>query len=85
MIPPFLIVIETGRIPIVVPLILLWPLMVVALVVATAVLPLVRLQNTRPAQRAVLPLATWRALAAMRGLRVDVRPTDGKRVYIWCW
>jgi len=85
MIPPMLIVVGVAGKPIPLPVVLLWPLLPVALVLATGILPMVGLQGTTPRQRAALPLAAWRLLAAARGLRIDVRSADGTRVYVRCW
>jgi hypothetical protein len=85
MIPPALIVVGVAGKPIPLPVLLLWPLLPIALVLATVILPMIRLEGTTARQRAVLPLVAWRLLAAARGLRIDIRCADGTRVYVRCW
>ncbi len=77
--PPALIIVGLGGKPIPVPLLLLWPLLLVALALAVTIVPLMRLEGTTPRERLALPLQAWRVLAATRGLRVNGRTADGER------
>ncbi len=85
MIPPVLVTVKVNRVFIPVPLLLLWPLLAAALVIAQVVLPFVPVGHTTPGQRALMPLAAVRLLGALRGLRVDVNAHDGTGVHIRCW
>jgi hypothetical protein len=85
MMPPLFIYVRIGRVPLPLPALLLWPLLLALLVLSTLVLPFVPLRGTTAEARARLPLALWRTLAALRGLQVDVRPAHRDRVKIVFW
>ena len=85
MIPPLFLYARVGRFHLPLPVLLLWPLLLVLLLLSTLVLPFVPLRGTTAGARARLPLAAWRMLAALRGLRVDVRPAGGGRVKVVFW
>ena len=89
MIPPVLIMVRGpwrflgGLVP--VPLVLLWPFLLVAFVVAVALLPFIRIKHTTASQRLLMPWAAFRLLGALRGLTVDVQAKDGTVVQVRCW
>ena len=85
MIPPILLTIRVGRLWLPLPVFVLWPLLLLLTIVAILVLPLVRIRGTTPAQRARWPVFTWQALAAGRGLVVDVREAAGRSVAVRCY
>jgi hypothetical protein len=85
MIPPILITLRTRRIWLPLPVIVLWPLLVLLAVLAVVVLPFVRIRGTTLAQRALWPIAAWRGLAATRGLVVDVDAVSGDSVSVRCY
>jgi hypothetical protein len=84
-IPPLLIYVRIGRVPLPLPLVLLWPLLLGLLVCAAVILPLVPLRGMTVRQRVHAPFALWSMLAALRGLRTDVRPAHGPSVIVICW
>jgi hypothetical protein len=85
MIPPAFIYMRIGRVPMPLPVVVLWPLLLGLLLTAAVILPLVPVRGTTVGQRAQAPFALWRLLAAARGLSVHVRSGDGHAVRISCW
>ena len=85
MIPPVLIYLRIGHVPLPLPVVLLWPLLLALLVLSAVVLPFVPLRSTTVSTRARLPFALYRMLAALRGLRVDVREAHGDRLMVRFW
>ncbi len=73
---------ERGRIPIALPVFLLWPLLALgALVVGLGTLGTSRASALGRRMR-----AGWLAIQAvgqLRGLKIDVSEKDGQRVFIW--
>ena len=85
MIPPLFVFVRIGRVPLPLPVFLLWPLLLVLVVIGAVVLPLLPLKGTSIAGRALLPFVLWRALSATRGLRLNVRAAHGARIGVICW
>ncbi len=85
MIPPLFVYVRIGPVPLPVPALLLWPLLAALLLGAALILPVVRVRGTTIGQRARLPFALCRMLAAARGLSVRVEPADGPVVHVYCW
>ncbi len=85
MIPPVLIAVRAGKLLVPVPVILLWPLILLLLAIGALVLPFVRIPETGPAERAMLSFHIYRILGALRGLRVDVQSSRGDEVHVSCW
>ncbi len=85
MIPPLLIYVRIGPVPLPLPVVLLWPLLLALLASAALLLPLLRVRGTTVGQRARLPFALYRMLAATRGLSVGVSPVNGPGVRVFCW
>lgn len=81
---PALLLLGVGwqrRLPIPIPLFLLWPLAFLA-VAATGAVQLAR-RTTRPAAETPLVPPPLEALFQLSGLRVDVRTRDGTGVLVW--
>ena len=76
MIPPSLLLIRVGRVPIVIPLLLLWPLAVGLLAIGLSIGLVLYLLTLRP-RKAWLVLAAvprmYAFFAAFRGLTIDVK------------
>jgi hypothetical protein len=81
MIPPAVVYIRKGRLALPIPVIVLWPLFLLAVLV----LPFVPVKGTTPFQRVRAIFAGLRLLSALRGLRVDTQTQDGKRVLVAIW
>ncbi|MCC6738944.1 MAG: hypothetical protein IT452_07845 [Planctomycetia bacterium] len=81
---PALLLVGVGwqrRLPLPIPLFLLWPLVAVAVLV-TAIVQLAR-RITRPAATTPLFPPVLEALFQLSGLRVDIRDREGTSVLVW--
>ncbi|MBI2919613.1 MAG: hypothetical protein HYY18_00850 [Planctomycetes bacterium] len=81
---PALLLIGIGwqrRLPVPIPLFLLWPVAFLA-VLATGAVQLTRRLNRPAAETPLLP-APLEALFQLSGLRLDVRTHDGTGVLVW--
>ncbi|MHC4480354.1 MAG: hypothetical protein ACYS8K_08745 [Planctomycetota bacterium] len=85
MIPPALIVLRFGRMPVPLPVVLVWPLILLLMLLATALLPVLPIRGTTAGMRLRVPLAAFLCLCALRGLRVHVRSREGKAFHMGCW
>jgi hypothetical protein len=87
MIPPSLLLIRIGRFPIIIPLLLLWPIALVLLVFGLALGLLVLLLTFRPRKAWIVLGAMTRAyalFAAFRGLKIDVkRKNRWVQIKVW--
>ncbi len=85
MIPPVFALIRVGKHLIPVPVIVLWPLFLLALVLAPLVLPFVDMKGFDRMERALLPFHLWKLLSALSGSSIDVRSTGGTHVQVQIW
>jgi hypothetical protein len=77
--PPSLLILRIGPVPVPLPVFLLWPIACLAWVgIWVAALVVLRSPRSIPGLRCAL--ATLELLASSRGLRVDVSPHEGPQI-----
>ncbi len=81
-IPPTFLVVRAGWFLLPLPLVLLWPLVILFLVLGMLGLPLVPWPGTTAWQRVRFPMELYRLYAALRGFSVQVREKAGERVKV---
>ena len=85
MIPPAIVVVRIGRMVLPLPVVALWPVLLLLLPVALVALPCIPIRGTRPGERARWPILAWAVLGSLRGLTIDVQDPSGKAIAVRCY
>lgn len=84
-IPPILVYVRVGWVPLPLPVVLFWPLLAPLLAFALLLAAVLPVKEVDRARRFAAIAQAWRLMGALRGLKLHLQQPGERSLHVVCW